>query len=219
VAYMRQFKRKMADFRTDISGTSPVKDVPLAQAQQEFDQTLLIGREVFASKPEVAEALEAYSEVAGFVQANKNARTSVGLSPTAFLQEATTATNRLIFTLIGPLSRLGTRVRALSGAAFQKFDPEQKAMDIYDEILSNPDKFVELSRKYNSQPNNAANQDMLSRMLMGAGLKSVAATDYEDRPDLVNSAIGLAETYTTPAVEAVEAITRTVDEQTEEAFN
>jgi hypothetical protein len=91
-------------------------------------------------------------------------------------------------------------------------------MQIYDEILSNPDKFVELSRKYNSQPNNAANQDMLSRMLMSSGLKAVAATDDEDRPDLVNSAIGLAETYTTPAKEAIDAVTGTIDEQTEEAF-
>jgi hypothetical protein len=160
---------------------------------------------VFADKPEVAQALEQYSEVAGFVQANKNARTNIGLSPTAFLQEATTATNRLIFTFIGPLSRLGTRVRAFSSAAFQKLDPQQKAMAIYDEILSNPDKFVELARKYNQAPNDTDAQDALARMLISTTIKTTSATDPEDVPDTVDGALDLyIEPYARDASEAMD---------------
>lgn len=218
VAYLREFTKNTSDFRPEIGGAKPIKEVNLIKAQEGFSELLDQGRMIFKDKPEVAEALEVYSEIAGFIQANKNSRSSLSLSPTAFLQDATTATNRMIFTLIGPLSRLGTRVRALSSAVFQRLDPETKAMQIYDEILSNPDKFIELSRKYNKAPNNVENKDMLVRMLMGAGMKSVAATDYEDRPDLVNSAIGLADTYTAPALEALDAVTGTIDQQTEEAF-
>ena len=220
VAYLRQFKLKTSDFRAEIGGTTPIKEVPLAKAQQEFDMLLQVGREVFADKPEVAEAIEAYSEVAGFVQANKNARTNVGLSPTAFLQEATTATNRLIFTLIGPLSRAGTRARALSGAVFQKLDPEQKAMQIYDEILSNPDKFVELAKRYNQKPTDAATKDMLSRFVMGAGLKTTAAVDEEDRPAVVDAGIDQMESLLTPIDDAADSILNylTPEQQTEEAF-
>lgn len=204
VAYTRQFRTKLSDFRMEIGGATPLKEVPLAKAQQEFDQLLRLGREVFAEKPEVAQALEQYSEVAGFVQANKNARTNIGLSPTAFLQEATTATNRLIFTFIGPLSRLGTRVRAFSSAAFQKLDPEQKAMGIYDEILSNPDKFVELARKYNQAPNDREAQDALARMLLSTTIKTTSATDPEDVPDTLDGAI---DTYVAPyAQDAAEAM-------------
>ena len=220
VAYMRQFKAKTSDFRREIGGTTPIKEVPMARAQQEFDNLLRVGREVFSDRPEVAEALEQFSEVAGFVQANKNARTNVGLSPTAFLQEASTATNRLIFTLIGPLSRTGTRVRAASSAIFQKLDPEQKAMQIYDEILSNPDKFVELSRKYNRQPNNKTNQDLLFRFMMDAGLKTAAGVDVEDRPDMVTRALDTVGSVATDVNDAATTVlsTPTVEEQTDEAF-
>ena len=218
VAYMRQFKAKTSDFRREIGGTTPIKEVPMARAQQEFDNLLRVGREVFSDRPEIADALEQFSEVAGFVQANKNARTNVGLSPTAFLQEASTATNRLIFTLIGPLSRTGTRVRAASSAIFQKLDPEQKAMGIYDEILSNPEKFVELSRKYNRQPNNKTNQDLLTRFLMSAGLKTTAGVDTEDRPGMANRALGAVEGAATQIDEAAGMVFPDVDEQTEQAF-
>ena len=210
----------MSDFRTEIGGTSPIKEVPLAKAQQEFDQTLRIGREVFKDKPEIAEALEAYAEVAGFVQANKNARTNVGLSPTAFLQDASTATNRLIFTLIGPLSRAGTRVRAFSSAVFQKVDPTRRAMEIYDEILSDPNKFVELSRKYNQMPNNKANQDLLTRFLVSSQIKAASGVDQEDQTWTVDKAMDAASPYLEDIGAGIQYIDDYLnqDRQMEEAF-
>ena len=152
----------------------------------------MAGREVFAGKPEIMDALEGYADLAGFVQRNRNARSNVSNSNTAFLQEATTATNRLIFTFIGPLSRPGTRVRAAVSAGLQKVAPDQRAAEILDKILSDPDYFVELSRKYNRAPRDKESEDLLTRFLVGTTVKVRSATDEEDVPAGIDATMDAA---------------------------
>ena len=146
------------------------------------------------------------------VERNKGARPNASMSPTAFNQEATTATNRLIFTLIGPLSRLGTRVRAGSSAIMQKLDATGEAEKMMDKILADPDYFVELSRKYNTQPNNKTNQDLLTRFLITSGMRTTATTDYEDRPDLMNTALDAAADRVGDVNEAVDMLDQQMNE-------
>lgn len=225
VAYMRQFTRGMSDFRAELGGVAPLKEVPIAKAQQEFDNILRIGREVFSGKPEVMDALEATAEIAGFVQGNRNSRTSIGLSPTAFLKDASKSTNRMIMSFIGPLSRLGARVRAGTSALFEAYSPDRRAEALRDTIFADADKFVELARKYNTAPNDREAQERLSRFLTSGMMKSVAGVDEEDRgtavdvtTSMITPTLQRAKDATDSLGQAIDYIVPGVDEQTEDAF-
>ena len=206
VAYMRQFREAIKGRKVEIGGGFNTKDASLQKSQEEYNQLFRIGREIFKDKPEVIDSLDTLSDAAGMVERNKGARPNASMSPTAFNQEATTATNRLIFTIIGPLSRLGTRVRAGSSAIMQKLDATGEAEKMMDKILSDPDYFIELSRKYNSQPNNETNKDLLTRFLIASGMRTTATTDYEDRPDLMNTALDAAADKVGDVNEAVDML-------------
>ena len=219
VAYTRQFKQKISDLRQEVSGQTPLKESALTKSQQEFDQLLVAGREVFKGKPEIMDALEGYADLAGFVQRNRNARSNVSNSNTAFLQEATTATNRLIFTFIGPLSRPGTRVRAAVSAGLQKVAPDQRANEILDKILSDPDYFVELSRKYNRAPRDKESEDLLTRFLVGTTVKVRSATDEEDVPMGVDATMDAAAGVVDTNVGRIQTGIDYLDQQMNGAFS
>lgn len=212
VAYMRQFREAIKGRKVEIGGGFNTKDASLQRSQEEYNQLFRIGREIFKDKPEVIDSLETLSEAAGMVERNKGARPNASMSPTAFNQEATTATNRLIFTFIGPLSRVGTRVRAGSSAIMQKLDATGEAEKMMDKILADPEYFVELSRKYNTQPNNKTNQDLLTRFLITSGMRTTATTDYEDRPDLMNTALDAAADKVGDVNEAVDMLDQQMNE-------
>jgi hypothetical protein len=218
VAYARRFNSKVSDFREEVGGNTPIKEAALAKSQQEFDQLFAIGREVFADKPEVMEALEAYADLAGFVQKGRNSKANVTSSNTAFAQEATAATNRLIFSFIGPLSRPGTRIRAASSTIVQRLAPDQVAADIKDRILADPDYFVQLARKYNSAPRDKEAEDLLTRFLVGATLKTTASTDEEDLPAGIDYTVGYAADQAADAVDGITTGIDYLDEQMNGAF-
>ena len=218
VAYARQFKLKLSDMRQEVGGGTPLKEAALVKSQQEFDQLLANGREVFKDKPEVMQALEAYADLAGFVQRNRNARSNVSSSNTAFLQEASTATNRLIFTFIGPLSRAGTRVRAATSALLQRVSPDEAANAIRDQILSDPDYFTELARRYNQEPRNKEAEDLLTRFLISSAVKVRAATDEEDVPMGVDATMDAAANQAGNVIDNVSTGLEYLDQQMNGAF-
>ena len=199
VAYAREFQLKLSDFRQEVGGGTPLKETALAKAQREFTQLFAVGRQVFANTPEVMEALEMYADVAGAVQRNRNVRSNVTNSNTAFLQEATSATNRMIFSFIGPLSRAGTRVRAGASAILERVNPDGISAEIRDRILSDPQYFAQLARRYNQAPRDMEAEDMLKRFLIGATIKVRSATDEEDTPMTVDGAL-------TGAVNAIDSV-------------
>ena len=49
---------------------------------------------------------------------------------------------------IGPLSRFGARLRAFAGAGFDANDPTERAKIRLDNIFSDPDNCLELSKKH-----------------------------------------------------------------------
>lgn len=208
VAYAREFQLKISDMRQEVGGGTPLREAALTKAQRQFTQLFEIGREVFKDKPEVMQALEAYADLAGFVQRNRNARANVTNSNTAFAQEAATATNRLIFTLIGPLSRAGTRARAAVSTVLDKALPDEVGAQIRDKILADPDYFVELSRRYNRAPRDRESEDLLTRFLIGSTVKVRSATDEEDVPMGID---GTLDTAAGAAGEAVEGVSIGVD--------
>jgi hypothetical protein len=119
------------------------------------------------------ETVETLLESARLIEKQKQAQAVQGMSPTIFNREAVTATNRLIMTFIGPLTRTGARIRSLAGAAFDKLDSAKKATRIMDNIFADPDYFLELSRRYNRDPINPVLQENMITALTSGIIKTV----------------------------------------------
>jgi hypothetical protein len=98
-----------------------------------------------------------------------------GQSATAFNKEALQATNRMIMTFIGPLSRIGAKVRTLAGATFDALDPTKRAQTIMDNILADPDRFLELAKKYDRYPMDPVIYERLVTAITSGGIKAVNA--------------------------------------------
>ena len=179
-AYMRLFRdqvmprrRGLADFRE----ASPVKiEMGLEEATSVFN----VGDVIFRDTPEFMDALRTISEVAGVTAASRNATPIPAVSATEFNRQVTTATNRIIYTLIGPLSRTGTRVRSAVGAFVERNGPDARAKEIMDRIMGDPAYFAQLARQYNRQPNDQQAQQMLLQALIPAYIRPTADEEGGD---------------------------------------
>lgn len=136
------------------------------------DQILEIGSESLSDRPESMNGVTDLLEVTHMVAKGKGATPIAAMSPTAINTEATQATKRLITTFIGSPSRRGARLRASSGEVFDVLDPTKRAEMLLDNIFSDPDKYLELSRKYDQEPMNAAVKENLITGLTSGFLKT-----------------------------------------------
>ena len=110
-------------------------------------------------------------EVTQIVAKGKGATPVAAMSPTAFNTEAIQATNRLTMTFTGPFSRPVARLQLACGV-FDVLDPTKRADMMLDNIFSDPDKYLELSRKYDQKPMNAAVKENLITGLTSGFLKT-----------------------------------------------
>lgn len=182
-AYTRLLRSKAIGRTQEMGGAPRVKVAGNEDALENLDPQQLIraGREVFSDRPEIMDTVEPLMEMAGMVQRTKEARPISVFSPTAFSQDAQKATNRLIYLTTGPLTRAGTRIRAFLGAAVENMAPDQRAAQVMDGILADPDRFVELARKYNADPaNGKAREELLRAMFSG-----VIKTDVDEEMELL----------------------------------
>ena len=97
-------------------------------------------------------------------------------SATGYNRQATTATNRLIYATVGPLTRAGTRIRSLSQALINSSDPDSVAKKVTQNLLKDPEYFLLLARKYNTNPGDPLLADSIVRYALSGVLK----TEYED---------------------------------------
>jgi hypothetical protein len=182
-AYTRLLRTKAIGRTQEMGGAPRIKVAGNEDALESLDPQQLIraGREVFSDRPEVMETVEPLMEMAGMVQRTKEARPISVFSPTAFSQDAQKATNRLIYLTTGPLTRAGTRIRAFLGAAVENMAPDQRAAQVMDGILADPDRFVELARKYNADPANGQAREELLRTMFSGAIK----TDVDEEMELL----------------------------------
>ena len=166
-------------------GSSALKGAATDRTLEErANNVLAIGREVFSTKPQIMETIETLLDTARIIDRQKQAQPIQGMSPTIFNREAVTATNRLIMTFIGPLTRTGAKIRSFAGAAFDKLDSSQKATRIIDNIFADPDYFLELTRKYNRTPLDPVLQENMITALTSGGVKTInAETDSILQPN------------------------------------
>jgi len=151
-AFLRHLSNRINGAKMQSGGAMSLKGANVDSILTELNNTLDIGRAVFSKTPQMMETIETLLDAARIIEKQKQASPVVAMSATAFNQEAVQATNRLIMTFIGPLTRLGARISALSGTVFDKLDASQRAARIMDNMLADPDYFLELARKYNRYP-------------------------------------------------------------------
>lgn len=175
VAYLRFLQDRITGAKVQSGGASTLKGGATDRILDEANNVLSLGRQVFADKPEFMQGIETLLEASRMIEKQKQSQPIAGVSPTQFYQEASKATNRMIMTLIGPLSRTGARVRALAGAGFDALDPTKKAQTILDNILSDPEEYVRLARKYDSNPMDPQLQEQIITALIAGGTKGVNA--------------------------------------------
>jgi hypothetical protein len=171
-AYMRVFRERFLGRRMESGGTRPVNPARIDMALDETQSMFRVGDALFRDTPEVMDAVRTMSELASGIASSRNASPIASMSPTEFNRQATTATNRIIYTVIGPLSRPGTRVRAALGSFLENAAPDERAAIILDNIMADPQYFAELARRYNRQPNNPEAEQILLRAMTTAVVRS-----------------------------------------------
>ena len=174
-SFLRHLGNRINGAKMQSGGALSLKGANADSILTELNNTLDIGRAVFSKSPEMMETIETLLDAARIIEKQKQASPVASMSPTAFNQEAVQATNRLIMTFIGPLTRLGARVGALSGAVFDKLDSTQRAAKIMDNMLANPDYFLELARKYNRYPMDPLVEENLITALTAGATKGINA--------------------------------------------
>lgn len=203
LAYNKFLDDKLIGRKLQTSGVTPMNVAPGERAADELTPLFQVGREIYGDEGEVLfSGLEASLGMARETEALKGASPIAGQSRTAFNQQARTNTNRMIAIFIGPLSRIGTRIRSVLGGAIEKMDPDSRAMLIRQNILANPDEYLALASKYNKNPNDPLLEETLMYFLGSGLIKTDLEADAEGIPGIVESAQG----EVSEAAEAVNAI-------------
>ena len=91
------------------------------------------------------EALELSTTLARDSSVLKRATPNPAQSATNFNMNAQTATNRLIYTFVGPLSRGGTRIKAGAAGVIGSIAPNVRAAEITARLYADPEYFLELA--------------------------------------------------------------------------
>lgn len=174
-SFLRHLGNRINGAKMQSGGAMSLKGANVDSILTELNNTLDIGRVVFSKSPETMETIEILLDAARIVEKQKQATPVPSMSATVFNQEAVQATSRLIMTFIGPLTRLGARVSALSGTIFDKLDSTQRAARIMDNMLADPDYFLELAKKYNRYPLDPLVEENLITALTAGAIKGANA--------------------------------------------
>ena len=184
-AYLRLFRDQTLSTRTEVGGSRAVLPTRIERSADEMNAMYQMGDVIYADRPEIMQAVRETSELASGITKSRNAVPVSSMSATAFNQQAATATSRLIYLTVGPLSKAGTRIRSIIGTAIEGADGATKAQGIRDKILANPNEFLRLSEKYNLQPNDEALQALLLRFMFEGGVRTAnPATNSEEDSEM-----------------------------------
>ena len=180
--YMRNTFLNRGQIAGDIQATSaPRIDAAIDGSNPIFE----IGDRIFADRPEVMRAVRDLTEFAADSTRARNAPSVAGQSNTAFNQNVAAATNRIIYATMGPLTRAGTRVRALINAGVETVDPTNLSARVMDEILSDPARFVAIARRIEQNPTDPQLQELMAISIM----RGIARSTIGEDTDPVGSAL------------------------------
>tara|TARA_Y100000015_G_scaffold17734_1_gene17092 strand:- start:4925 stop:8374 length:3450 start_codon:yes stop_codon:yes gene_type:complete len=156
----------------ELGGVTPLKSAAIGDMLINRDSALDLGRIIYRDQPSVVNAIET------ILQAGKEATDSARATPirsqsaTGFNVAARSASTRLIYLTVGPLNRLGARLRALSNVGVDRMDADTRANAVLNEILANADEYVALADKYNKNPRDPLLQDLMVGFIARAFIKT-----------------------------------------------
>ena len=202
MAYNRFITEKLFTASRNLTGG---QELSVRQSQNIVDevgspQFLEIARKIYADTPEWPDALAVATNSAKESTINKRATPNPAQSATNFNMNAQTATNRLIYTFIGPLSRTGTRLKALGAGVLQSFNPNEIAREVTAQLYADPDYFLELAKRYNRKPTDPLLEQLIVRYLVGGLIKTDLDDDSDARADTLMDAAGDVASAVTPDV-------------------
>jgi len=186
-AYNRYLDSTIFGSRQELAGGMAMNSGKVAKTLEENNQVFAIGDQIFRDAPEIMDSLRTLTDAASKVANNKSAVPIATNSSTAYNQAAQTATNRMLYLVLGPLNRLATQIRSVASTKFQSADAIEKAARIKDNILANPDEYLRLSRKYDKTPGDPELQDRMLRLITGSAVRSLndESTEETEYPDWV----------------------------------
>lgn len=147
-AYTQNLRSKIVTAAKNQSGGDTLGQRYTRQALEEISPILSRGEEIFADQPEFMQGLTSLMEVAGLVQQTRTARptTLAGSNTMQSMnldKQYQQMVDRQVTLILGPLSRLGARVRTIGKKIGDFVDPNLTTRTI-DAALANPDEFIRL---------------------------------------------------------------------------
>ena len=186
-AYANFLDDRLFAIMKETGGTRPVKVKDIEQGISGRTTILDIGDRIYADQPQMMEAIRITLEAAADNAQSMRATPIKGQSATSFNREAATATTRLIYTIVGPLSRTGSRIRAAMGAVIERSDADTIAEGIRTKILANPDEFLKLADRYNKSPGDPLFEDLLINYMSTGIIKASSSADDPEEDSMLQS--------------------------------
>jgi hypothetical protein len=186
-AYNRFLDSKIFGAKRETGGLQAVNAGRVARSVEETTQEFAVGDVIFRDTPEVMESIRAMSELAQRVTASKGSSPVAAMSATAYNKAAQTATNKLIYMVVGPLSRVGTQIRTVASRYTASEETAENFRMVKDRMFADPAYFAELARRYNKQPTDPIAKDMLTRFMSTSVIRSTGGDDGAEGGEDENS--------------------------------
>lgn len=152
-AFARTVKSRAIGSTREVAGSRALN---LGQATKMTDdqtsELLKHGDIIFQDKPEIMSGIRSIMGVTKGVAIGKRARPFAGASNTAFSQQAQRTADRIVLSVIGPLTRLGARVHAGVSTTLSRVAADEAAAMTLDLIMSDPEEFVRIARRIQKKP-------------------------------------------------------------------
>lgn len=190
-AYVRQLRESVFNTGRESTQLRRLSPTVIAQEQEGLRPLFDVGRIIYRDRPDFMESLTYLADLAMDANFSRNAVPISSMSATAFNQQAATATNRLIFATVGPLTRFGTRIRTALGATVEARAPDVRAREALDSMSANASHFRSLIEAYNREPLSNILQNAIVNSLItstGRPMLSKGESGEVRAPDFVESA-------------------------------
>lgn len=180
LAYNKFLDDTMFGRSTNTSGVRNVNATVIDKTLDELRPTLDIGRRIYGD--DMIDAVEASLQAISDITQTTRATPIRSESATGYNQAAATATSRIIYAVIGPLSRTGTRIRSIMGGVVEAANPDETAAKIVQNLFADPDYFLKLADKYNRNPSDPLLEDLIIRYTTSGIIKSDVDRDQVTTP-------------------------------------
>lgn len=186
VAYSRHLRASFLGKNMERGGKYPISQMRVQMAEDGNSQVFEIGRVIFADKPQVMEAVEGLVNLGKELSQARSAKPNGGDSSTAVTQRAMAATNKLLNTTLGQLSKASARIRSGVRSLLEMHDVEATAVAVMDKIISDPDYYLELHRRFNDGGVDPKLMPDLVRFFTSATVKADVDREDEGNPGMLN---------------------------------